>query len=414
MTNVLQPGFPQKVRVTQVLLFVVMLAPVSLTVADDKVSANYLFVCLLLSPLGFRHNYLATAYIAFMVVSFMVGVAMFSQFEPDFIIRQATSFFLALIAVLLLFVNLSVRLEELFLAIVLCAVAYSCCAIYMFGAGGFSLADIYLVKGGLREFITDWPQRYVIVLIFAFFIAIRRFASSILWQCAVVPIVTCIFLTFTRAAWLATVAGLIVYFPLKKFIDRREAHHAGKKRYLVVYLGIAGLATLLVFAIRNPEIVSAAGTLTTNFFAVVQTNPDEASANGSEGERLALYSSIIETIKANPLTGTGFAGAYLVIEGEGSAHGQYMDALLRTGVLGLIFYLFLWVKVLSAYWRTRPEVVAGLIAWFVFGFFHETTKLSYGALIFFVLLNKAYEPQLNSHIYRCRWVSLGRNPSCAA
>jgi hypothetical protein len=29
----------------------------------------------------------------------------------------------------------------------------------------------------------------------------------------------------------------------------------------------------------------------------------------------------------------------------------------------------------------------------VFGCFHETTKLTYGALIFFFLLNKAYEGQ---------------------
>ena len=390
--GVASAGDSSKVRVAYVLLCALLLAPVSLMIFDDGVSANYLFAILLISPQGYRRNYHAAAYIAFMIVALIIGIVLFSHLNATFLARQFLSFTLALIGVALLFVRLSVRLEELLVATVLCAVAYSLTAFYMFSFGGFSLGDIYMVKGGMREFITDWPQRYVVVLLFAFFVALRRWSRGIIWPLANLVILACIFLTFTRAAWLGTAVGLLAYVVLLLSGAGGSAARGSRiRRQAVVLGGVVLVMAAVSYAALDQDVAAAVTRIYDEMVNTAETNPQDFRGTGGESERLDLYSHIIDTIEQNPFTGTGFAGAYLVIAGEGSAHGQYWDVLLRTGVIGLILYLLFWGKLLRYYVRVDIGVTAGLIALAVFGCFHETTKLTYGALIFFFLLNKAYE-----------------------
>jgi O-antigen ligase len=382
----------EQVRARYVLLCAALLAPISLMIFEDGVSANYLFAILLISPRGYQRNYQAAAYVAFMILALAIGVVLFSHFYATFLARQFISFTLALLGVALLFVRLSIRLEELLVATVVCAVAYSLTAFYMFSFGGFSLADIYMVKGGMREFITDWPQRYVIVLLFAFFVALSRWSRGLIWPAANLVILACIFLTFTRAAWLGTAAGLLAYVAL--LLGGRRSGTTGGSRTrqrIVVVAGVVLTMAALSYAALDQEVAAAVSRLYDEMVNTAETNPQDYKISEGEGDRLDLYSHIIDTIEGNPFTGTGFAGAYLVIAGEGSAHGQYWDTLLRTGVIGLVIYLLFWVKLLRYYVRVDIGVTAGLIALGVFGCFHETTKLSYGALIFYFLLNKAYE-----------------------
>ena len=378
-----------RVRFWHVVRFMAFLAPISISVADDGVSANYLFAILLLSSHGYRRNWQAAAYIGFMTFALLVGALVFSGMSGVFLLRQFISYSLMLFGVLLLFVRLSSTLEEFLVALVICSVGYALYVFYMFAFGGFSLTDIYKVKGGLQDFVTDWPQRYVVLLLLAFFVAVRRFGRGIHWQIAAAIILPCIFLTFTRAAWLGMVAAFAVYPVLAIFSKDRGVGGPGRASWLAL-VGLVGLIAVGIYVAENPEVAGAFVTFTDDFSDTAQTKPGEFSASGSEGQRLDLYSEIVDTIQANPLTGTGFAGAYLVIPGEGSAHGQYMDILLRTGIIGLIIYLLFWLKALRYYANVDRGVAAGLIAVFVMGFFHETTKLSYGCFMFFFLLNKVY------------------------
>jgi len=386
----------ERVRIGQVLLMAILLVPISITFADDGVSANYLFALLLVvAPRGYQRNYHASAYIAFMILSLAVGIVMFSHLDATFLMRQFISFSLMLFGVMLLFVRLSTRLEEFLIATVLCAVGYALTAMYMFTLGGFTLAEVYEVKGGLREFITDWPQRYVVVLLFAFFVALHRWKRGPHWAIADLVILACIFMTFTRAAWLGVAAGLIAYVVMLLAGGNRGSG-ASLRQKIIVVTSVLLATGALFYAAVNPDVAKAFGIIYDNLTDISQTDTRHFSANQSEGERLDIYSEIIKTVEGNPFTGTGFAGAYLVIKGEGSAHGQYFDVLLRTGVIGLVIYLLFWGKLLRYYVRTDIGVAAGLIALTVFGLFHETTKLSYGALILFFLLNKAYAAELPS------------------
>jgi O-antigen ligase len=379
----------EKLRLSQVLLYAVLLAPVSLTIAGDGVSANYLFALLLIAPLGYRVNRDATLYVLFMVISFLLGALIFSGFDGDFLLRQIVSFGLALIGVLVLFVRLRVRLEEFLTSVVVVSLLYSVFAIWMVATKGFSLTDIYFIKGGLREYVTDWPQRYVVVLVFAFFVALARWVRGLVWQFSSLAFLVCIFLTFTRSAWLAVFVGAIAYF----MFDRRPQHLIGqphKRSRVYLLIGSVLFLGLIIYAVSNDLVYKAFFSIFDNLLLTAQSNSADFDPDGSEGARLNLWSSIFGVLGTNPFSGTGFAGVSLVIEGAGSAHSQYLDVLLRTGTVGLLFYLWFWNKLFQFYKRFDRGVLAGLVAMFVFGFFNETTKLSYGALIFFVLLNKAY------------------------
>ena len=111
--------------------------------------------------------------------------------------------------------------------------------------------------------------------------------------------------------------------------------------------------------------------------------------SSSESQRLYHWQKTLSIWIERPLFGTGFLGIYNFTD-LGSTHSQYLDVLLKTGLFGLSLYLLIWFK-LVAYYIDRPEVVSGLIAIFVFGFMHETTKLSYTGLLFVLLASKMFE-----------------------
>ncbi len=114
------------------------------------------------------------------------------------------------------------------------------------------------------------------------------------------------------------------------------------------------------------------------------------ASDSSDSKRLHIYAFALETLsKTNFITGTGFAGVYLFSTDYGSLHSQYMDILFKTGLLGLYFYLFLWFRLFKFYFVHSPAIFAGLFSIFIFGFFHETSKLTYVAVLFFILLNFA-------------------------
>lgn len=78
---------PSTIRVA---CFVLLLAPISIMVAQDGVSANYAFAILILfAPLGYRANHFALVYLAFMVMAWAVGMLQFSEGDGIFQIGRA-------------------------------------------------------------------------------------------------------------------------------------------------------------------------------------------------------------------------------------------------------------------------------------------------------------------------------------
>jgi O-antigen ligase len=107
----------------------------------------------------------------------------------------------------------------------------------------------------------------------------------------------------------------------------------------------------------------------------------------SEGTRVMIASHVLEFVVRNPLTGSGFLGVWVLSDlPAGSAHGQYVDVLFRTGFIGLMLYVYLVVGVMRYFWREQEALFWGAVSVLVYGFFHETFKESQGAflLAFFI------------------------------
>jgi O-antigen ligase len=383
-----------ELSVLKVALLVLFLAPLSIDVAGDKVSANYLFGLLLLFPFrAYRADLLGFLAVCIAVVSWVVGVFLFSYGDGDFLTRQATSALIWLAPVLLLFLRLPFTLRELCTATVIAGVGYSVYVAWGISHEGLSIADAYTIKAKLRESVSDWPQRYVLLLMFAFYVALDRARNGLVWSLAAVIIGACIFVTFTRAAWLAVFLALPGYWYVGRRLGVEAKRRSGKERVFKV-ITLLLIVGAIGWASTSEAVVKGFDTIFENmsFVAgVLFSDGNSLQAAGSEETRLDVWKGVLEVVAKSPLTGTGFAGAGLLVEGTGSAHSQYFDALLRTGVIGLVLYFGFWAKALLFYFRVNAGIFAGLVAIFIFGFMHESTKLSYAAFIFFFLLNKAAE-----------------------
>ena len=91
-----------------------------------------------------------------------------------------------------------------------------------------------------------------------------------------------------------------------------------------------------------------------------------------------------------PILGTGLAGLYQFgIPEYGSIHSQWIDQLMRTGLFGLLIYIYFYIEICIRYLKKYPEVTSWIIGLSIFGFFNESTKIISIAMIFFILLNKA-------------------------
>src|SRR3569833_7669 len=121
----------ETVRLIRIVSFLIFLAPISLFVAGDGVSANYLIVMLLLFARSYKRSTSASYYVIIMFISWLIGLIIFSKGDEFFILRQTISFGIALAATILLFIRLRLSIYEIQLAITIAAVIYSIFVISM-------------------------------------------------------------------------------------------------------------------------------------------------------------------------------------------------------------------------------------------------------------------------------------------
>tara|TARA_B000000609_G_C24025217_1_gene267572 strand:- start:138 stop:659 length:522 start_codon:yes stop_codon:yes gene_type:complete len=107
----------------------------------------------------------------------------------------------------------------------------------------------------------------------------------------------------------------------------------------------------------------------------------------SEGQRLTIWGQIFNKSIENPFFSNSFLG-YWSLKGSitGSSHNQILDVLLRTGILGTIFYLYLLYVVSRTLFIKHFDLFLAFFSVLVYGLFHETFKESHGAfmLSFFI------------------------------
>jgi O-antigen ligase len=440
----------------KLLLLALMFCPVTLAVGGSGVSANYLFVLLFITgsiKAPARWNTIAYLYVLFCVISYLLGVFIFSKFDYYFLLRQSISFIIFLLPIFILFIRVPYSIDDICRMAFLVSCLYSAYTLWIVLSHGiWPIYDTFAARAYLGNFVPDYPQRFIMIILFSVFywiscITPRSSKNSFFRHPGLDPeskncstmedssfrrndkgaglIVLCkglalnawnylsillllfsVYISFTRAAWLGLGAGFIAYL----FAVLWKARHGVKLRFNFInsfkwftFVGIVALIAIVTLAAK-PKMIedillhqNRIEDAVSGFF----NEPSGFNPKGSEGIRLQIWSAILDIVAISPITGTGFAGTHQFLDANwGSAHSQYMDILLRTGLIGLAFYLYLWVTILR-YYLTMPGIFAGLIAFLVFGLFQETTKFSYGALLFFLLLNKVYDGKSIKTIKQC-------------
>lgn len=370
---------------------VISLFPFSITVEGAGITANYFMLFFVIFAFyGYRYSKFGFVYLTVVFLSYIIGLTLFSNASPYFIDRQLLSLIAGIIPVLLLFVRIRVPLDTIKLSVIIAALVFSLLV----------LKNVYAVHIGVPDAFLSKGNRYGFVLAFGLFFSIANHAKSKIFYVISLIILAGIFFQFSRTVYISTSLGLVSYLTCIALTKKWKFNFK-------TYKSFAGLALFIVaiyVLVRIYNFDYVINTLTVVFNYALKACKDFFGQNvvvgdvSSEGTRLLLWKQAFDfVITNNVLFGSGMAGLYLVVPGypEGiSAHSQYVDVFLRTGLFGLSVYLIMWLKLLEGFWVKSPPVFAGLLSMFIYGFFHETTKLTQGAFIFFILLNiitdKAY------------------------
>lgn len=386
---------------------ILFLLPVSLNIGGAGVSANYAFFVLLLLPKQLvAGSRLVAITFTFSVICWLVAVLVFRDFEASFLLRQFLSFLLFLAPLCIALVPLPFDFTMLARATVWVSVGYACVMMIAILATGTPVTHGPLVKAELAAWVPDWPQHYIIVVMLGFFLAVYLGGQARRWLLAAGVCGFCIAVSHGVATGLAMLSAVTLLAML--YWQRRDWH--GFKR---LSLSLS-LSLLLIVAFAGNEtdrfwtseknrayaispLVQVERSLMGNPLSRssdMQSTIDHIYAEGGEASgkiRLEIWSTLVRRMIDDKMwLGSGFAGPYLFDAAIGSPHSQYVDVLFRTGPIGLVLYLGLWGVLVWRSFRHSPELGCGILAWFIYGFFHETTKYSYGAFLFFSLFSLSW------------------------
>jgi O-antigen ligase len=213
------------------------------------------------------------------------------------------------------------------------------------------------------------------------------------WGLARYPIVLVLvaglLLTFSRSSVIALLASVAVFafYQHSEWLKRLDVRSVvnGIVTLIGVSIGVAVLYQMFPLAFRFFD------TRLFSFFSdeqqVVAALADEST---SEGTRLYITFRILEFVIRNPFTGAGYLGPWALRDPAfGSAHGQYLDVLFRTGPVGFFLYIGILLWIMRYLKRSQQALFFGMSGALVYGLFHETFKESQGAFILAFLIGMA-------------------------
>lgn len=250
-------------------------------------------------------------------------------------------------------------------------------------------AGVSIVTDGMHRFLrayglADHPNilggclAFGLVVLFAMSL---NSETKFLWK-AGVPfawMAVALLLTFSRAAWLAFLAGAGLSVVTEAWIGR------GKNRSPAVWLALGTTIVLLPFAAMNKEYLGARLNVGGSF----ENIPAERQ---SAGGRAFLNESANRIFVEHPLTGVGLGASPVAMKNEYPAfptdyqppHFTLLAVAMETGIFGATFYFLLmtlpWLVLLRRrrLWADLRLIGAAglLLAVMVVGFFDYYTWLS--------------------------------------
>jgi O-antigen ligase len=234
-------------------------------------------------------------------------------------------------------------------------------------------------------------QRYGFIYILSFWIISLYQTNQPIFRLMKIPLlaitVVGLMLTFSRASVVGLLASILM-FALIILVTQFKFTKKSMRTFFVyiisvlLLLGYTGLYEYLSIPLEY-----FSNRLFSSRWEDGSSNWAFSNPKSSEGYRLVLIMTILEYVASNPIFGSGFLGIWIILEDQiGSAHGQFNDILFRTGIVGLLTYLFLTYKLGLFLYKNDMGLFLGFIGILVYGLVHETFKLSQGAFILAFLL----------------------------
>tara|TARA_B100000035_G_C21036424_1_gene571196 strand:+ start:114 stop:1346 length:1233 start_codon:yes stop_codon:yes gene_type:complete len=226
-------------------------------------------------------------------------------------------------------------------------------------------------------------QRYGFMYVFVFWMILFFKTEKTLIQLAKIPaLILCftgIFLTFSRSSIVAFAFSILIL--ILYYIRSRNILTAKLFTQLLVYAAL--IISVIAYSGYYEYLLVPFEYFSEGFTELFSGQGINLSnADSSEGYRIYLIRKIIEFVSSNPIFGSGYLGIWILFEDKvGSAHGQLNDILFRTGIIGLLIYIYLLMKILKFLKENDLGMYIGFWGIIAFGMFHETFKLSHGAFL---------------------------------
>jgi O-antigen ligase len=372
-----------------IFIFSIFLYPSSFKIVDvGRVSINYFYILFPIFIVILRGKFVLPKSEILLIISFYVFVfflgAIYQIELLEYLDRRVMSFmiFMSIFSFQLIKINNSM-LEAFKYAIVSITIIFVIDRIMKFYAVGGDDAK-FLLKGLVGS------QRFGFVYLFAFWILLlNKFGSrflNMLRYFLIFLVVVGLVLTFSRSSIISLLLSLILFilsnFVLKKKIFSLEMFFIFFKYAVISIIFLILLNLFVPYSFKFFD---------NNLFTYLRgENFEDLNFNSqfsSEGYRVFIWEKIFNYVSLNPITGSAYLGCWIMFEYSAcSVHNQYIDVFFRTGFIGFAIYMYILIRIFNYLKFLHTDLFWAFVSIIIYGFFHETFKLSQGAFILSFLL----------------------------
>ena len=222
---------------------------------------------------------------------------------------------------------------------------------------------------GLRQ--AQHTSLFFGVILIGFLCFTRTLLSKSKWLAiplflAIAYCILIIYINSSRQAWLALL--ITAFFMASYFTIKRFNRATGKQKLVTLSLFLAGMLGLSIAITSNDTIVNRVMEEKEALGAIATLNFDDVPYS-SFGIRLHSWVAATDFIKAKPIFGWGSNGRSLVMKKTewlpddirkdfGHLHNIYIEMLVNFGIVGLAFYISIWVVMAKSLFK---QIRAGKI-----------------------------------------------------
>jgi O-Antigen ligase len=369
--------------------FVFCMSPVSIFAGGVGVGVNYAFlllplaVALIHGRLRYPGDRLTLAAMFYALVFFVATLYQVDQFALSG--RRFASF----VVFMSMFAYAFITIDERMVAAFKTALVVSSAYLSLVSAYTLLVASATAIVGFEAKNMVG-SQRFGFIYLIAFWLAyldpaIKRSLGSFRYPVLLV-LLGGLMLTFSRSSIVSLLGGFLLFAFVRhgKWLRNLSTRVLLNGLATVGGILVCGLILYWLFPVAFRFFDARLFTFFSNEDTVLTAL---VSRESSEGTRVFIAMSVLEFVVRNPLTGSGYLGVWTIPElAAGSAHGQYVDVLFRTGPVGLVFYLGIFFAVLRYLRRQHEALFWGVLSAGIYGLFHETFKESQGGFVYAVLV----------------------------